>query len=127
MIEFGSFDEETDPSPIDKENDWGQKIRSLEYGILRENNLLYYERDWVEDERQDEVDSLEVEFWFRCTASKEDQDKLQVLFLTFREEIMLGIRKSRVFIKVNNKSKLKKVFFKIKIMNLVFKWANGII
>jgi hypothetical protein len=114
VIEFGSFDD-SNPCPIECEDDFGLKIPPLKYGIMGENNLLYFERDWVDPEKQEEVECLEIEFWFKCESKEEDRDKLQVLFLSFREEILLGIRKSRVFIKVHNKSISNKTFSRTKI------------
>ena len=102
-INFGHFENPED-SPVEAENKWGEKIPSLQYAIIEKDNLLYFENNWVDNQKQDDIESIEIEFWFNCTSKGDKSDNLQVLFLSSQEKIMVGLKKSRIFVKVNGKS-----------------------
>jgi hypothetical protein len=104
-ISFGKFGESNGDCPIEKENLWGNKVQELEFGVIRDDNLLYLENDWMDPEKHPNVDHIDLEFWFFCESTGSEKDLMQVLFLTSQEEVMLGIKKSKVFLKLNKKSK----------------------
>lgn len=104
-IEFTSFQKEGEDCPIEKEDRWGKKIPDLQYANIDEDNLLYFENDWVDDNKHPDVDSLEIEFWFFCRSTDPERDLMQVLFLSSQEEVMLGVKKSKVFLKIHQKSR----------------------
>lgn len=104
-VDFKDFGSEDDAAPIENENQWGEKIGGLQCGIINENNVLYFDSGWVDPDKHDDVDSVEVEFWFKCERGRGETDQLQVLFMSSKEEIMVGVRKSRLFVKARNKSR----------------------
>ena len=95
------------------ETKWGDKIPSLEFGVISQKNLLYFDSDWAQNEDED-VETLEIEFWFRHlpTVNTNEseiigngpQENMAVLFHSLKEDIMVGIKKQRIFVSNLNKS-----------------------